>query len=274
MDRDDDPGWLARTRRGLGVALRDAGRYAEAAPQLEAALDHFAAAGDRRRAAQTLTDLGVVLVIRGESDRAIEVLERARTLAAAAADMHPQERVWPLLQYASALHQQGRYAEAAPLLAEARRGFRDPVNSTGEGLALLELGNAADLTGDPAGAARRYEQARAAFTRIDDRSGLALAAQALGHHHARHDRRADAAQAFETAATAYEELGNRPNAGLNLLCLAEQLRALGREAEAQAQVARGEALLADSDLPQAEPVRARLRGDPDAEPRPRPRRTG
>jgi tetratricopeptide (TPR) repeat protein len=265
----DDPGWLAHTRKGLGVALRDAGQYAEAVPQLEAALAHFTAAGDDRRAAQTLTDLGVVLVIQNEPGRAIDALERARTLAATA-DMHPQERIWPLLPYATALHQQGRYAEARPLLEEARRGFRDPANWTGEGLALLEMGDAADFTGDPAAAARRYEQARAAFTRIDHRPGLALTAQAVGHHHARHGRSADAAAAFATAAATYEELGNRPNAGLNLLWRAEQLHALGRSAEAEAQRARGEALLDGSDLPQARVVRARLRGDPDAEPRRRP----
>jgi tetratricopeptide (TPR) repeat protein len=198
-------------------------------------------------------------------------LDRARTLAATAADMHPQERVWPLLPYASALIQQARYAEARPLLEEAVRGFRDPPNYSGQGLALLDLGDAADFTGDPAQAARHYEAARAAFARVDYRPGLALAAQALGHHHARHDRPDPAATAFATAADAYEQLGNRPNAGLNLLWRAEQLRALGHRADADAAQARGEVLLGGSDLPQAEVVRARLRGDPDAQPRPRPR---
>jgi tetratricopeptide (TPR) repeat protein len=254
----DDPGWLAVTRRGLGVALRDAGRYAEAVPQLEAALAHFTAAGDRRRAAQTLTDLGVVLVIRGESDRAIEALRRARALGTDA-DMHPQERIWPLLPYATALHQQGRYAEARPLLEEARRGFRDPINSIGEGLVLLELAQAADLTGDPAQAARHFRAAREAFARIDHRPGLAQTAQAFGQHHARHGRPAEAAESFASAAAAYEDLGNRPNAGLNQLWRAEQLLALGARPEADTARARGEALLGGSDLPQAEAVRSRLR---------------
>jgi hypothetical protein len=62
-----------------------------------------------------------------------------------------------------------------------------------------------------------------------------------------------------------------PNAGLNLLWRAEQVRALGPGVEADADAARGEALLSGSDLPQAGAVRARLRGDPDAEPRRRPR---
>jgi tetratricopeptide (TPR) repeat protein len=270
----DDPFWLARTRRGLGVALRDAGRYAEAMPELQAALAHFRSAGDHRRAAQTLTDIGVVLVIRGEPERAIEALEQARALHTRAlgadSDMHPQERVWPLLPYASALHQQGRYAEARPLLDEARRGFRDPANRVGEGLVQLELGDAADFTGDGAGAAAHYAAARASFAAIDNRPGLALAAQAFGHHHARRGRPAEAVAAFAEAAAGYEELGNRPNAGLNQLWRAEQLAALGARAEADAGQARGEALLGDSDLPQAEVVRARLRGDPAAEPRRRP----
>ena len=260
----DDPDWLAHTRKGLGVALRDAGRYAEAMPELQAALAHFRAAGDRRRAAQTLTDIGVVLVIRGEPERAIEALDEARDLAGHA-DMHPQERVWPLVPYASAVHQLGRYAEARPLLEQARDGFRDPVNRVGDGLVLLELGDAADVTGDEAGATDHLAVARASFAAVDHRPGLALAAQALGHHHARRGRPADAATAFGTAAAGYEELGNRSTAGLNLLWRAEQLRALGARAEADADRTRAEELLGDGDLPQAETVRARLRGDPDAQ---------
>jgi tetratricopeptide (TPR) repeat protein len=260
----DDPDWLARTRRGLGVALRDAGRYAEAMPELQAAVAHFRATGDHRRAAQTLTDIGVVLVIRGEPERAIEVLDEARVLAAEA-DMHPQERVWPLLPYASALHQLGRYAEARPLLETARDGFRDPVNRIGEGLVQLELAEAADRAGPGASAAGHLEMARASFAAVDNRPGLALAAQALGHHHARRGRAAEAATAFGAAAAGYEELGNRSTAGLNLLWRAEQLRALGARAEADAGRARAEELLGTGDLPQAETVRARLRGDPGAQ---------
>jgi tetratricopeptide (TPR) repeat protein len=254
----DDPGWRAHTRKSLGVALRDAGRYAEAVPELEAALVHFRAVGDRRRAAQTLTDLGVVLVVRGEPDRALAVLDEARALAAAATDMHPQERVWPLLPYATALHQQGRYAEARPLLEEAARGFADPPNRVGQGLTLLELAVAADAAGDPATADRHVRAAREAFARVDHRPGLAMAAQAVGDGHARHGRHADAEAAYRAAADAYQELGNRPNAGLALLCRAEQLLALGRPADAEAARERGEMLLDGSDLPQADRVRARL----------------
>jgi hypothetical protein len=64
---------------------------------------------------------------------------------------------------------------------------------------------------------------------------------------------------FARAAAILDELGNGPNAGVNLLWRAEQLRAAGRRAEADADLARGEALLEGSDLPVARMVRHRLR---------------
>jgi hypothetical protein len=101
--------------------------------------------------------------------------------------------------------------------------------------------------------------ARDAFARIDNRPGLAMADQARGFHHARQSDPATAAEMFGRAAATFDDLGNGPNAGVNLLWRAEQLRAAGRGAEADADEARGEALLEGSDLPVARMVRDRLR---------------
>ena len=253
-----DPDWIAFTRMTLGNALRDGGRNTEAIAQLEAALEHFVATGDRRREAQALGGLGVTYVNRHEPDEAIAVLERGIAVAAGAGT-HPQPGAWMVLNLATALHQAARYDEARPFLDEAHRGFQDPLNWTGVGYARLEYGDAADAAGDFATAAGHYEAAREAFTRIDNRPGLAMTDQALGFHHARQDDPAAAAAMFARAAAIFDELGNAPNAGVNLLWRAEQLRAAGRRAEADADLARGEALLEGSDLPVARMVRHRLR---------------
>ena len=253
-----DPDWIAFTRMTLGNALRDGGRNTEAIAQLEAALEHFVTTGDRRREAQALAGLGVTYVNRHEPDEAIAVLERGIAVAAGAGT-HPQPGAWMVLNLATALHQAARYDEARPFLDEAHRGFQDPLNWTGVGYARLEYGDAADAAGDFATAAGHYEAAREAFTRIDNRPGLAMTDQALGFHHARQDDPAAAAAMFARAAAIFDELGNAPNAGVNLLWRAEQLRAAGRRAEADADLARGEALLEGSDLPVARMVRHRLR---------------
>ena len=253
-----DPDWIAFTRMTLGNALRDGGRNTEAIAQLEAALEHFVTTGDRRREAQALGGLGVTYVNRHEPDEAIAVLERGIAVAAGAGT-HPQPGAWMVLNLATALHQAARYDEARPFLDEAHRGFQDPLNWTGVGYARLEYGDAADAAGDFATAAGHYEAAREAFTRIDNRPGLAMTDQALGFHHARQDDPAAAAAMFARAAAIFDELGNAPNAGVNLLWRAEQLRAAGRRAEADADLARGEALLEGSDLPVARMVRHRLR---------------
>jgi tetratricopeptide (TPR) repeat protein len=253
-----DPDWIAFTRMTLGNALRDGGRNTEAIAQLEGALAHFAATGDRRREAQALAGLGVTYVNRHEPDEAIAVLERARA-AAAEAGTHPQPGAWMLLNLATALHQAARYDEARPILEEAHRGFQDPLNWTGVGYSRLEYGDAADAAGDFATAAGHYDAAREAFARIDNRPGLAMTDQALGFHRARQGDPAAAAAMFARAAATFDGLGNGPSAGVNLLRRAEQLRAAGRRAEADADVARGEALLEGSDLPVARMVRHRLR---------------
>lgn len=263
-ERDGDGEWLAFAEHGLGIALRDGGRNTEALVHLEAALAHFTKVGDRRRESQALTNLGITHVNRHDAAAAIAVLERALSVGADA-PMHPQEGTWPVLMLATALQQAGRYAEARPLLDRARAGFADPVNWSGEGYALLELADAADAAGDHAAAAGHCAAARAAFARVDDRPGRAMSERSEGHHRARIGDAAGAAAAFDRAATAFEELGNPSNAGLDRLWRAEQLYALGRPDDAGAEVARAETLLAGSDLPVADQVRARL---------PRPREAG
>jgi len=254
-----DADWIAFTRMTLGNALRDGGRNTEATVQLEAALEHFVATGDRRREAQALAGLGVTYVNRHEPDEAIAVLQRGIAVAAGAGT-HPQPGAWMVLNLATALHQAARYDEARPFLDEAHRAFQDPLNWTGVGYARLEYGDAADAAGDFTTAAGHYEAAREAFARIDNRPGLAMTDQALGFHHARQHDPAAAAAMFARAAAIFGELGNTPYAGVNLLWRAEQLRAAGRRAEADADLARGEALLEGSDLPVARMVRHRLRG--------------
>jgi hypothetical protein len=85
-----------------------------------------------------------------------------------------------------------------------------------------------------------------------------MADRARGHHLARAGAAGAAEQAFERAAALFEELGNPSSAGLDRLWRAEQLFALGQPADAEAEVTRADALLAGSDIPVADLVRARL----------------
>ncbi|WP_344387644.1 tetratricopeptide repeat protein, partial [Asanoa iriomotensis] len=252
-----DPDWIAFTRQGLGTALRDAGRHGEAVTALTAAQEHFRAVGDERREVQVLGDLGSLMLSRHDAAAAVTLLERARDLAATA-PLQVHERGWVLLMLGTAYALVGRAAEAVPLVERARAEFRGPANWSGEGYALIELGNLADAAGDLDTAARRHAEAMAAFARVDHRPGMAAATEAAAHTKAHSGDPHGAEAMYAQAADLFGALGNRANQGLNLLWRAEQLRALGRQADSDALVAHADTLLDGSDLPQADLVRARL----------------
>ncbi|HEV7712729.1 MAG TPA: NB-ARC domain-containing protein [Asanoa sp.] len=253
-----DPDWLAFTRQGLGTALRDAGQHTAALALLSESRAHFEAVGNQRREVQVLGDLGSLMLSRFEPGEAVALMERARTLSATA-PLQVHEKAWVLLTLGTAYAQSGRVAEARPLIEQARADFHIPANWSGEGYALAALGDLADAAGDYPTAARWHAEAMAAFARVDHQPGMGFAAEAAAHSQAHSGDAAAAAAAYGRAAEIYGALGNRANQGLDLLWQAEQLIALGRPAEADAAAEQADALLAGSDLPIADLVRARVR---------------
>jgi tetratricopeptide (TPR) repeat protein len=181
----------------VGLALRDLGRFDEAADHvgealeiwrklpdrtrtasslhrlgfmaadrhdLDAAIRHFTNAlaryqelEDMRGMALTLNDLGSVLTESERSVEAIEHLERARQLLADHPDQYNQMRTIILLGCAHA--RSGDLHVATDLLDRAVAGMRDIGSRSGEAKALESLGDLAERSGKPDEARRYYLEA-------------------------------------------------------------------------------------------------------------------
>ncbi|SDN63745.1 TPR repeat-containing protein [Streptomyces sp. cf386] len=135
----------AITLNNLGVALREAGRVAEAVRALTRARDLYQATGDRHSEAIAWNNLGNALDEAGRAADAVRALTRARDLFQAAGDRRSEAKAWNHLGLA--LLEAGPAAEAVDALTRARDLYHAAGNRHGEaiawnnlGLALLEAG--------------------------------------------------------------------------------------------------------------------------------------
>lgn len=149
----------ATLRNDLAALLNDLGRYQEALPQGQAALD-LAPAGDGDLRARALREgnLGYALHGLGRLDEAVAAYRRARALLEAVLPEGHPDRAVNLNNLALALSDQGRLDEAIPLL-EASLAIRTSLFAEDHPSVLVAGANlAAHL-----GRAGRHGEARAAI---------------------------------------------------------------------------------------------------------------
>jgi DNA-binding SARP family transcriptional activator/tetratricopeptide (TPR) repeat protein/CheY-like chemotaxis protein len=167
------------------------------------------------------------------------------------------------LTYLSLSYQLGRQRRPEEALDYSRRAlklFRAAGHHRGQAHALNNVGLCHAHLGDHAQAIDHCEQALALHQEVGDREGHADAWDSLGlaHHHA--GNQAKAADCYQAALRMYRELGNRVEEAITLANLGDAHRAAGDRTAARTAWTEALNIFADFDHPDADGVRAKLRG--------------
>ena len=153
-----DPWGLSAVLYHLGWGLRQFGRYAEAVPVLEEAIEVSGQGGIQNTELWALADLGVALVNLGDLDAA-----RARFDAAAVGSTESGDGAGQVLAtygYALLARVAGDWTQARDRYGAALAGFRELGTPVSVGLVLAGLGRCDEADGLLDEARQRFEQAR------------------------------------------------------------------------------------------------------------------
>ncbi|MDX2547024.1 tetratricopeptide repeat protein [Streptomyces sp. WI04-05B] len=150
----------------LGGALREAGRVAEAVEAHTRARDLHQAVGDRHGEASAWNNLGIALREAGGVAEAVEAYTRARDLYQAVGDRHREASAWNNLGIA--LREAGRVGEAVEGYGKALEIYREFEDWYRTGEVLHNLARTHKAAGRPAEAGACSLQAADAFTRVGD----------------------------------------------------------------------------------------------------------
>ena len=170
----DDMWGLSAVLYHLGWGLRQFGRYDEAAPVLEEAIDVAQRAGLYNTVQWALADLAYERAFQGRLGEAEELLQRAATASAHVGDGAGEV----LATYGHGLlaHIRGDWAVARPLYSAAHLGFRRLGTPVTEGLALAGVARCDEAEGRLEAAETGYREALEIGRRIGE---PALSASAL-----------------------------------------------------------------------------------------------
>ncbi|MFE9358449.1 tetratricopeptide repeat protein [Streptomyces olivaceoviridis] len=206
----DDPSLTAHTRQRLGVALAQAGRYDEALPHLDEALERFRADGGTAGLTRTHHSLAEVHVRINAYERALPHFAQALEGYRALGDQVGESNI--LNGTGWALARLGRYAsgeahclQALPLLQ---------VHEDGEGQAATwdTLAYIARRTGRTSRALDAYQQALTHFQAIGNANREADTWASLGDMHADAGEHDAARRAWATALALYRDQGRAAEA--------------------------------------------------------------
>ncbi|MGW3653114.1 tetratricopeptide repeat protein [Streptomyces sp. NPDC000878] len=150
----------------LGLALRGAGREAEAIEAHTRARDLFQATEDRNREASAWNHLGFALRVAGREAEAIEAHTRARDLFQAAGDRHGEAVAWNHL--GSALRVAGQMVEAVEGYGKALEIFWEFEDWYRTGLVLHNLALIHKAADRPVEARACWLRAADAYTQAGD----------------------------------------------------------------------------------------------------------
>ena len=183
--RLDDAWGLSAVLYHLGWGLKELGRYAEAVPVLEQAIEVSSSAGVFNTAQWALSDLGVALLALGEREQAAAAFHRAATASEEVGDAAGV--VLAGLGRATLAQIDGDAATARPLFEEAVRGLTRLRTPLWAGHALAGVAWCDWRDGLVEEAAERYVQVHAAGKRYGEPTlvatgleGLARVAAATG----------------------------------------------------------------------------------------------
>lgn len=192
----DDAWGLSATLYHLGWGLRQFGRFADAAPALEEAIDVARGAGLWNTAQWALADLAIEKVHLGDHDTARQLFDEA-----AAASREIGDGAGEVLAgygYGLLSHVAGDWAGAREHYVIAVDAFINLGTPVYEGIVLAGLGRCEQADGDAAAAQARYQEALEIGRRLGEPSVTASALEGLA-------RLAFAAGAQDTATARFGE---------------------------------------------------------------------
>jgi predicted ATPase/DNA-binding SARP family transcriptional activator len=173
----DDALGLSATLYHLGWGLRQFGRFADAAPALEEAIDVARGAGLWNTAQWALADLAIQKVHLGDHDTARQLFDEA-----AAASREIGDGAGEVLAgygYGLLAHVAGDWAGAREHYVVAVDAFISLGTPVYEGIVLVGLGRCDEADGDTAGAQARYREALEVGRRLGEPSVTASALEGL-----------------------------------------------------------------------------------------------
>jgi tetratricopeptide (TPR) repeat protein len=236
----NDRDWLACIQIGLSAAERSGDR----APQ---ALAHYG--------------LGYANLAGGHPDLARTHLTTARDLCRELGDLGQLARVH--LNLGVAARMQGRYADAldeAGRALEIYLGLDDPI---GQARALNNMGWCHITLGNHDQAMSYCQRAVAMHEAAGNQSGAAHSWDSVGHVHHHTGRHRDAIDCYQRALNLFRELGDRPFEAIIWTHLGDTHAAAGDAAAAREARLRALDIFTEIDHPDADRLRATLRGEPD-----------
>ena len=227
----------------VGDAQRAQDRFVEAQAALLRALELLAGLGAVADEIEVRLSLGTLYNTFGHPELSVPVLTRAVELLPA---RDAPERGWALLGLGLAAEFTAELDRARELLAEAMGIAERLGDEQLRGYCLQERGWLAVRQKAYDRAERDFRAMLAIFERLRAGHGVAGAHAALGDLADLRGHHAAALARYDTAMAEYERLGLQVRQGRLLLRRAAVLRTLGREQEAEADVARGEELVGDA----------------------------
>jgi class 3 adenylate cyclase/tetratricopeptide (TPR) repeat protein len=257
--RTGDDAALARAYAVMDWANLMLGRLDRAGNAIDA-LGLYERLGDLDGQAGVMTTLGAEAYFHGRWTDAVEWYSRSREALLRAGNTWQAAGMG--VNVGEVLVNQGRLDEAEPVLRDASRVLRAAGFPDGASFADMQLGRLLAGRGELEEAERLLEGARGEFARLGI-AGTAL--EAAVHLAETRTRRGDATGALELLERAIRAAGD--DAAVLTAAVARvtgaALSALGRVAEADAQVARGLAAARDHNLPYEEALLLRTKVDID-----------
>jgi CHAT domain-containing protein len=225
-----DPVWEASFTNGIGVILREVGRYQEALGYYERALDIRRVIGDRAGEGSSLTNIGDLYRNLGRYSEAMDYFQKALAIRREIGDLRGQAN--DLGNIALVYYEFGRHDRALEHHGKALSLHREIGDRRDEAKDLGNIGLAYESLGRHQDALANHAEALAIARELGDRNleggqllNIGRLSQALG----RHD---DALMQFNLALAIAREIGGRPGEAIVLGNLGDVYRILGRYQDA------------------------------------------
>lgn len=196
----------------------------------ETALELWGAAGERREQALTLIIIGDLWQSLGESPKALNYYERARSISQSMGDQGGDGEALNGIAYISL--SSGANQEALEHFDRARSLCRDAGNRAGEAQALNNLGEAYYALGNLPESLKYYEQSLAIWRDLNDRQGQALALLNRGYTYSDLSETAKALDSYNEGLLLWRAVKNRWGEAHTLTAIGHLKSKLGEKQEA------------------------------------------
>ena len=214
-EKTGDKEGSAIAEAGLGDAMRNLGRNAQALEHFQNALALYEALGYKLQMAATLDEIGLIYLTQKEYSKAMESYRRVLAFAESFKDKNAIAGA--MEEIASVYYEQGSYAEALEFFEKALKLREGPRNKPEIAATLNNIGNAHYQQEDYAVAIEYYQKAIAGFDATGDKQAAAGAMNNIGSAHYSQGNYDTALEFYEKSLKAEEELRDVQGQATSLL---------------------------------------------------------